>query len=87
MLADAEYDLNYMLIYCEMGTGRTGLDYLEKCMEMVQAIYDAILGIDTINGAIDVMPTSNVQITTIADPAGKNYLGCTMTFHVLEFWR
>jgi hypothetical protein len=84
---DADYDLNYIFIYCEMGAGRTGLDYLEDCVEKIQAIYDEVLEIDTFTGGVDISPTSDIQITTIADPSGKNYLGCSMTFHVKEFWR
>jgi hypothetical protein len=84
---DVDYDLNYIFLYCEMGSGRTGLDYLEDRMEMVQAVYDAVIGIDTITGAVDVLPSQNVQFVTLTDPAGKEYLGCMMTFHVKEFWR
>lgn len=87
MLANVEYDLNYLFLYCELGSGRTGLDWLEDRMLKVQAIYDAVLGIDTITGAIDVWPTGNVQFITLTDPANNSYLGCAMTFHVLEFWR
>ena len=87
MLANVEYDLNYIFLYCEIGSGRTGLDWLEDRMLKVQAIYDEILEIDVIGGAVDVWPTGNVQFVTLADPAGNNYLGCAMTFHVIEFWR
>ena len=84
---DADYDLNYMFIFCKIGAGRTGLDYIEDCMEKIQAIYDAVLSIDTITGAVDVFPNEAVQMTTITDPSGNNYLGCSMSFHVKEFWR
>jgi hypothetical protein len=86
-LMDCDYDLNYMFVYCEIGAGRTGLDYLEKCMEAVQDIYDAVLSIDTIDGAVDIIPNPGVQITTVSDPGGKNFLGCSLSFHVKEFWR
>ena len=86
-LLDADYDLNYIFLYCESGSGRTGLDYLEDRMLKVQAIYDAILLIDTFEGGVDISPTSNVQFTSMTDPGGKEYLGCVMTFHVKEFWR
>ena len=84
---DADYDLNYIYIHCEMGSGRTGLDYLEACVEKVQLIYDEVLEIDTFTGGVDISPTSDIQITTMTDPSGKNYLGCSLTFHVKEFWR
>ena len=86
-LLDVDYDLNYIYIHCEMGTGRTGLDYLEGAMLKIQAIYDAVLSIDTFTGGVDILPTSNVMLNVITDPSGKNYYGCNMTFHVKEFWR
>ena len=86
-LLDADYDLNYIFLYCEAGSGRTGLDYTEDRMLKVQAVYDAILSIDTFEGGVDISPTSNVQFTSMTDPGGKEYLGCLMTFHVKEFWR
>jgi len=86
-LMDVDYDLNYVYIHCEVGAGRTGLDYLEDCILKVQAIYDAVLSIDVFAGGVDILPTSNIQIITMTDPSGKNYLGCALTFHVKEFWR
>jgi hypothetical protein len=86
-LVNVEYDLNYIFLYCELGSGRTGLDWLEDRMLKVQAIYDEVLEIDVITGAVDVWPTGNVQFITLTDPAGNQYLGCAMTFHVTEFWR
>ena len=86
-LMDVDYDLNYVFIYCKMGAGRTGLDYLEACMLKIQAIYDEVLEIDIITGAVDVLPTSSINLVTMTDPAGNNYMGCSMTFHVKEFWR
>jgi hypothetical protein len=86
-LADADYDINYIFVYCKMGAGRTGLDYIEGCMGKIQLIYDEVMEIDTFTGGVDIWPTGDVQLTTMTDPAGNNYLGCSMTFHVKEFWR
>jgi len=86
-LMDVDYDLNYIFVYCEIGAGRTGLDYLEKLILKVQAIYDEILLIDTFAGGVDIMPTDNVKPGIVTDPAGNSYYGCLLTFHVKEFWR
>jgi hypothetical protein len=86
-LEDVDYDLNYIYLHCELGAGRTGLDYIEAAVEKVQAIYDAVLSVDTFTGGVDIMPTSNVRLVTLSDPSGKQYLGCNLTFHVKEFWR
>lgn len=85
-LINCEYDLNYYLLYCEAGSGRTGLDFEEARIEMVQAIWDAILAIDTITGAVDVWPTGNVNFVTLQDPSGNQFLGCQIVAHVKEFW-
>jgi hypothetical protein len=87
VLADADYDLNYLFMFCELGAGRTGLDFLEAEVEMWQAIVDEIMEIDTITGAVDVWPVGNMTFGVYADPSGKQYHGCAITFHVKEFWR
>lgn len=87
VLADCEYDLNYYLLYCEAGSGRSGLDYEQSRVELVQAIWDAIIGIDTLSGAVDIYPKGNVNFTTVQDPSNNEFLGCQLVFHVLEFWR
>lgn len=86
-LADADYDLNYIFLFAKIGAGRTGLDYLEACVEKVQLIIDAVMEIDTITGAVDVWPSSVGDVIVITDPAGNNYIGCNLSFHVKEFWR
>lgn len=86
-LANADYDLNYLFLYAPTGDGRTGLEYHGDRMRKLQAIWDAILSIDTINGCVDVWPVGNVEFTNILAPDGTNYMGCRLTFHVKEFWR
>lgn len=86
-LMDVDYDLNYIYIHTKMGAGRTGLDYLEGCVTKIQAILDEVLEIDTFTGGVDVLPNTSINITVMSDPAGNNYLGCALTFHVKEFWR
>jgi hypothetical protein len=86
-LMDVDYDLNYIFLYSKIGGGRTGLDYLEGWMGKVQLIIDAVIGIDTINGAVDIRVSNVGDAITMTDPAGNNYLGCFFTFHVKEFWR
>ena len=84
---NVEYDLNYLFLYDIIGGGRTGLDWEQDRVEKWQAICDAILSIDVIDGAVDVWPVGNMEFGTFDDPAGNHYLGCLMTFHVIEFWR
>ena len=86
-LIDVDYDLNYIFLFCPIGSGRTGLDYHGERMAKVNAIWDAILSIDILDGAVDIMPTGNVSFATVQDPARNEYLGCFLTVHVKEFWR
>jgi hypothetical protein len=86
-LVDCDYDLNYYLLYCEAGAGRTGLDYEKERIEMVQAIWDAVIAIDTLSGAVDIWPKGGVNFVTLEDPSGNQFLGSQLVFHVKEFWR
>lgn len=86
-LIDVDYDLNYLFLYCESGSGRTGLDYELERMEKVMLIWDAIIGVDTFTGGIDIQPVGNVNFVTVQDPSGNEFLGCQLIFHVKEFWR
>jgi hypothetical protein len=87
-LEDVDYDLRYLFLYAETGSGRTGLDYHKDRMEKMQAIWDAVISVDVLAGAVDITPNSDVEfIATIQDPSGTSYLGCYMSFHVKEFWR
>ena len=86
-LADAEYDLNYLFLYCPIGSGRTGLDYLADRMKKINAIWDAILSVDILEGAVDITLSGDVVWSDIADPAGNTYQGCSLTVHIKEFWR
>ena len=86
-LMNVEYDLTYLFLYCEAGSGRTGLDFEQDRIEKIQAILDEVIEIDTITGAVDILPVGNYEYVPLTDPAGNSYIGCEMTFHVIEFWR
>jgi hypothetical protein len=86
-LEDAEYDLNYIYLHCELGAGRTGLDFIEAAVQKVQLIFDAIEGVDVLSGAVDISFSPGIRVATIVDPSLKQYLGSNLTFHVTEFWR
>ena len=87
MLANVEYDLNYLFLYDKIGGGRTGLDWEKDRVTKWMDICDAILEIDTFSGGVDIWPVGSMLFSTYDDPAGNHYLGCAMTFHVIEFWR
>ena len=79
-----EYDLNYTFLFMPIGAGRTGLDYYDKMLTKVALIVDEILANDTIDGAWDIKTQGTVDFGPVPDPAGNQYLGCRLVFHVIE---
>lgn len=80
------YTLNYRLFFKNAGAGRAGvIEYYDGMIDMVAAIWDAILAIATITGAIDVMPTGVAGIGVVMDAASNSFLGCDLAFQVQEF--
>ncbi len=82
---EAEYDLNYIFCYMPLGAGRTGLDLYENMVSLAEDIVEEILDNDTITGAIDISPQSGLNFGPITDPAGNQYLGCDIIFHVVDY--
>lgn len=81
------YTLNYLFCYKPAGAGRNNtLEYYSPMAEMATAILDAIIAIDTIDGAIDVVPLPLTAIgVVISDPAGAEYIGANIGIRVTEF--
>ena len=80
-----EYDLNYTFMFVQVGSGRTGLDFYDDMISRVEMIIDAILDNDTITGAVDLSPQGTTDFGPVPDPAGNQYLGCRLVFHVIEY--
>lgn len=80
-----DYSLHYTFCYAPVGAGRTGLDIYIDMLEKVGLILDAILAIDVIDGAVDLVPTAVSEMGGVPDPAGNTYLGCRITIHTQEF--
>ncbi len=79
------YNLHYTFCLAPVGSGFTGLEYFDETLTKVAAILDAVLAIDTFAGAIDITPQEATEFGPVPDPAGKQYIGCRLTFHVEEF--
>ena len=78
------YDLTYTFLFASIGAGRTGLDLYDDMLTKVALIVDEILENDAITGAWDIKTQGTVDFGPVPDPAGNNYLGCRLVFHVIE---
>ena len=78
-----EYDLNYTFLFVPIGAGRA-LEYYGDMLTKVALIVDEILENDAITGAWDIKTQGTVDFGPVPDPAGNNYLGCRLVFHVIE---
>ena len=79
-----EYDLNYTFLFAPIGAGRTGLDLYDDMLTKVALIVDEVLENDAITGAWDIQTQGTADFGPVPDPAGNQYLGCRLVFHVIE---
>ena len=84
-LMTVTYQLHYTFLFAPIGAGRTGLDMYSPMTAMVAAVFDAVMAIDTLTGAIDIQPLAATEFGPVPDPAGNQYLGCRLAFSITEF--
>jgi len=80
------YTVNYRLFYSIYGAGRT--DLLEKqagLIAMVAAIWDSVITNDSLTGCVNIEPVGVTGIGIVMDPTNHEFLGCNMSFTVMEF--
>jgi hypothetical protein len=81
---DLEYDLNYVYLHCELGSGLSQLEMYAGLMRNLTAILVTLLSNDSIAGAVDQKPRVG-EIGPIEDPSGNQYWGVMFSLHILEF--
>ncbi len=79
-----EYDLIYTYFHAPIGASYA-LELYDDLLTKLAAIEDAILTDDTINDVVDINPGEIPQVGPVKDPAGHNFLGAQLTFHVVEY--
>ncbi len=81
-----EYDLNYTFLFIPIGAGRTGLEYYDDMLTKVGLIVDAVMALsgDKLTGAWEFTAQGVTDFGPVPDPAGNQYLGCRLVFHVIE---
>ena len=80
------YTLHYRLFYKLAGAGRSGvIEYYDGMVDMIAAIWDEILGINTFTGGVDMSPAGVSGIGVVMDAAQNEFLGGDLAFAVTEF--
>jgi hypothetical protein len=80
-----EYDLNYVYLHCEAGSGVNAFAPFSDLMTKLASILVVIMSNDKVNGLVDLQLQNVGNIGIINDPAGNSYWGVLLSFHVLEF--
>lgn len=80
-----EYDLNYVFLYAEVGSGVNAFAPYSGLITKLAAILVTIFSNDAISGLVDMKLGSVGNVGVIADPAGTNFWGVLFTLHVLEY--
>lgn len=80
------YTLHYRLFYKLAGSGRAvQVEYYDGVIDMIAAIWDAILAINTYSGGIDILPSGVFGIGFVQDASNVSFLGCDLAFTCQEF--
>jgi hypothetical protein len=80
-----EYDLNYVFLFCEVGSGINSFAPFSGLMTKLAAILVVIFSNDAISGLVDMKLNTIGDIGVIADPAGNEFWGLMFSLHCLEF--
>ena len=80
-----EYDLNYVFLYAEVGSGINAFAPYSGLMTKLALILVTIFSNDAISGLVDMKLGSVGNVGVIADPTDKNFWGVLFTLHVLEY--
>ena len=82
---NTNYTLNYVFLFCEVGSGLGAFAAFSGLMTKLSAILVAINSNDTITGAVDMKINSIGNIGVITDPAGNEFWGLEFSLRVLEY--
>lgn len=82
---DTTYTLNYVFLYCEVGSGLGSFAAFSGLVGKLEDILDAINSNDAITGAVDIKVNTIGNIGVITDPAGNEFWGLEFSLRVLEY--
>jgi hypothetical protein len=85
-LQTVSYTLNYRLCYKLAGTGRVvTIEHYDGIIDKAALFLDAVMAIDTLTGAVDIVPYGITNMGIVNDPAEIEWLGCDLAVRVTEF--
>jgi hypothetical protein len=80
-----EYNLNYVFLFVESGSGLSTFEIYGGLMQKLSAILVAFASNDAVTGLVDLQ-TSNVgPIGIVEGPNGQQYWGVMISLKILEF--
>jgi len=80
------YRLHYRLFYEPAGGLRiTKLESLPGLLETIGKVWDAVLALDTLPGAVDIVPADITNMGIVNDPSDSLWYGCDLGFYITEF--
>lgn len=82
---NTNYTLNYVFMFCEVGSGINAFSAFAGLMTKLSAILVAINSNDAITGAVDMKINTIGNIGVITDPAGVEYWGLQFSLRILEY--
>lgn len=80
------YTLNYRLLFTQPGKGRAGtIENYDNMVALVVAFWDAVIAIDELAGAVDIVPGGISNMGLVNDPADNAFIGCDVAVICTEF--
>ena len=80
-----EYNLNYVFLYAEAGSGLGTYELYNGLITKLSAILVAFASNDAITGLVDLQTSTIGSIGIVEGPSGQQYWGLMLSLHVLEF--
>ena len=80
-----EYNLHYVFLYAEAGSGIGAFDMYSGLITKLSAILVAIASNDAVSGLVDLQTSTIGNIGIVEGPSGDQYWGLMLSLRVLEF--
>jgi len=82
---NVEYNLHYLYAHAQVGTDRKLALSIDAALVKIFLILDAIIAADNLSGTVEFQAANFDAFGPIIDPSGQAFVGCELTFHVMQF--
>lgn len=82
---NVEYNLHYLYAHAQVGTERRLATVIDAALVKIYLILDAVIAADNLSGTVEFQAANFDAFGPIVDPSGQTFVGCELTFHVMEF--